>query len=154
MPRYLLLILPAALWAQKPQPIPFSHRVHVQAGLKCADCHPIPAPGDQATFPKEDKCMACHLAIRTDSPAIRKLAEFHKQGKRVPWSRIYTVADYVVFSHDLHHRQGKVACETCHGPVAERDALEQEKSVSMKTCMDCHDERKASNECNVCHPPF
>ena len=154
MRRWIPAALALGLWAQKPQPIPFSHRTHVQAGMKCAGCHAMPPPGDLATFPKEDQCMGCHTAIRPESPAIRKLAEFHRAGKRVPWNRIYQLPDYTVFSHQLHHRKAKIACETCHGPVGEREVLSQEKSISMKTCMDCHDDRRASNECNVCHPPF
>jgi len=149
-----VLVCVVVAWGQKPQPIPFSHKVHAKAALQCADCHSIPPPGDFATFPKEDKCMACHVAIKADSPSIRKLAAFQKERKPIPWSRIYQLPDYAVFSHDTHYRKGKVSCETCHGPVAERDALSAEKSISMKTCMDCHDERGASNECNVCHPPF
>jgi len=152
---WIMAVGAAGLWAQRPQPIPFSHKTHaVTARLRCADCHTMPAPGDLATIPKEDKCMACHQAIKADSPAIRKLAAFHKQGKPVPWVRIYQVAEYVVFSHDLHHRRAAIGCETCHGKVAEQDTLWREKSTSMKACMDCHDERRASNECNVCHQPF
>ena len=153
-----LVLAAGAVWAQgrapKAQPIPFSHKVHVGLGVKCADCHTLPAPGDLATYPKEDQCMACHAAIQSDSPSIRKLAEFHRERKPVPWVRIYKVAEYVVFSHQSHYRQAKISCETCHGPVAARDVITLEKPPTMKACMDCHDERGASNECNFCHQPF
>jgi hypothetical protein len=95
--------------------------------------------------------MACHQTIKADSPAIQKLAEFHKNEKPVPWERIYRVPDYVWFSHELHHKEAKIACETCHGPVAERDVLAKEKPTSMASCMTCHAEMQAANECDVCH---
>jgi len=147
------VLLSAGLWAQKPQPIPFSHKVHAALGQKCAGCHTMPAPGDLATYPAESRCMACHEAIRADSPAVRKLAEFNSQGKRVPWVRVYKVPGYVYFSHQSHHKKAGIACETCHGPVAERDVIVKEKPIHMKACMDCHDRMKASNECNFCHAP-
>jgi hypothetical protein len=95
--------------------------------------------------------MACHAAIKTDSPHIQKLAEFDKQGKLVPWVKVYKVPDYVYFSHDWHYNETKITCEECHGPVAEREAIFQEKPVTMIACMACHDRHKASNECNLCH---
>jgi hypothetical protein len=140
-----------ALGKPVPQPIPYSHKTHLALGLQCQQCHTIPDPGFSATFPKEEACMACHQTIKADSPAIQKLAEFHKNEKPVPWERVYRVPDYVWFSHELHHKEAKVACETCHGPVAERDVLGKEKSTSMASCMTCHAEMQAANECDVCH---
>jgi hypothetical protein len=145
MRRWIPVLGALALWAQKPQPIPFSHKTHARAGLACAGCHP--------GFPNEDQCMACHAAIRAESPSIRKLAAYQKERKRIPWARIYTLPDYVVFSHETH-RKGRVGCAECHGPVAERDVLDQEKPLGMPACMDCHERRRASNACDACHPPF
>lgn len=162
---FLFLSLVAAVWwsglfaadqrrkPAEPQPIPFSHKTHVALGHKCLDCHAMPEPGDLATFPGEAKCMACHTAIKTDSPEIVKLADFHKKKKPAPWVRIYKVPDYVLFSHKQHHRKAEITCETCHGPVSEREVMIQEKPVTMAACMDCHDEMQAPNECNTCHNP-
>ncbi|MBI3697889.1 MAG: cytochrome c3 family protein [Acidobacteria bacterium] len=112
----------------------------------------MPEPGDLATFPKEAKCMSCHIGIKTDSPAIRKLAEFYKNQKPVPWVRVYRIPEYVFFSHK-EHRRAKVGCESCHGPVAEREVIAAEKPTSMVACMDCHERTGASNACNFCHNP-
>ncbi len=150
---------PLALAAQRqagmpvPQPIPFSHQAHVTLGSKCADCHAIKPPGFAAGLPREDTCMACHVAIKTESPAVQKLAEFHKAKKPIRWAPVYRLPDYVWFSHQAHHRKAGLSCETCHGPVGERQALWQEKPISMVACMACHDEHKASNECDLCHDP-
>ena len=137
--------------APEPQPIPFSHKVHMAAGLKCAFCHPIEDPGFTAGLPAESKCMVCHTAVKSDSPDILKLAKAVKAGKTIPWVRIYRVPDYVWFSHALHAVDAKIECAACHGPVAKREILVQEKPTSMAFCMDCHAAHKASNGCDVCH---
>ena len=134
------------------QPIPFSHKLHAGTlKLACLGCHVIPDPGYAAGYPKESFCMTCHTAIKADSPAIQKLAGFEKEGKSVPWEKVYAVPDYVYFSHQYHHKEADIACETCHGPVATRTVLGKEKETSMEACMECHTEYKASNECNICH---
>jgi hypothetical protein len=134
-----------------PQPIPFSHKTHVAAGVKCLDCHPMRKPGFAMGLPREQTCMGCHATVKADSPAIQKLASFAKAKTEVPWVRIYRVPDYVWFSHESHHREAGIACETCHGPVSQRDVLVKEKATSMAACMECHTAHKASNECNFCH---
>jgi hypothetical protein len=161
-----LLIVLAAAWAQdlmppanppgKPveQPIPFAHKTHVAQGIKCLDCHTIKAPGDQAGFPAVSTCMGCHASIKKESPAIQKLADYAAKQTPVPWARVYKLPRQVYFSHEVHHRKAKVECAVCHGPVAEREALVQEKSITMKDCMTCHDQRKASNDCALCHDSF
>jgi hypothetical protein len=151
--RRLVTILPAALLLSAQalqQPIPFSHRAHTAAGVKCLDCHAIRKPGFAAGLPKEETCMACHSTIKTDSQSVQKLANYFKDKKPVPWVRVYRVPDYVWFSHESH-KVAQIACETCHGPVAERDVLTKEKPTSMASCMECHAARKAPNECNFCH---
>ena len=133
------------------QPLPYSHKTHVGLGLKCTGCHTMPGKGEMASFPSESLCMGCHASVRKDSPHIRKLAEFVKEKRPVPWVRIYRLPDYVWFSHKVHMK--KATCETCHGPVSERTVLKQEKPITMAACITCHDETEAPNECNTCHNP-
>lgn len=145
---------PKKVFTPKPppeQPLPFSHKTHAAASIGCTDCHTIKAPGDHAGIPAETVCMGCHSFIKKESPAIQKLAAFAKEKQRVPWMRVYKLPKTVYFSHEVHHRQAKVECAECHGPVAERDALGQEKSIFMPECMACHDKYKASNKCDLCH---
>jgi hypothetical protein len=132
------------------QPIPFNHKLHVGLGVKCVDCHAMKDPF-LAGYPSAATCMACHAAIKADSPHIVKLAQHEKENKPVPWVKVYKVPDYVYFSHEYHHKEAGIACETCHGPVAERDVIFKEKSTSMIACMACHDKHGASNDCNLCH---
>ena len=137
--------------APEPQPIPFSHKVHAAAGLKCAFCHSIEEPGFSAGLPAESECMVCHSAVKSDSPDIMKLAQAAKAGDTIPWVRIYRVPDYVWFSHALHAVDAKIECAACHGPVSTREVLTKEKPTSMEFCMECHAAQKASNGCDVCH---
>jgi hypothetical protein len=145
---------PPKVFVPKPapeQPIPFSHKTHVDSGMKCTNCHAIKPPGDKAGIPAEALCMGCHASIKSDSPAIQKLASFAREKRAVPWVRIYKLPKTVYFSHEVHVRQAKAECATCHGPVQERAALGQEKSIFMAECMACHDQHKASNKCDLCH---
>lgn len=133
------------------QPVAFSHKTHVSAGMKCTHCHTMPGDGWQASFPKESFCMGCHATIKNDSPEIARLAAFASKQQPVPWVRIYRVPDYVWFNHASHVEDAKLDCSLCHGDVARLDVLFQAKSVSMQACMDCHAQRKAPNECDFCH---
>jgi hypothetical protein len=142
---------PKFVRAAPPQPIPFSHKLHSAQGLTCKGCHPVPAPGDFATIPKTSFCMGCHSTVKKESPHVAKLAEFHSENKRIPWAPVYRVPNWVSFSHKQHLSAKGVTCETCHGPVQEREALRRERDISMSACMDCHRAKGASNECLLCH---
>ena len=135
------------------QPLPFSHKTHAgDLKLQCKMCHPNPNPGESMTIAAPPVCMQCHAAIKTDSPAIRKLAAYAKDGKQVPWVRIYQFPSFVNFSH-RSHLQAQNSCEDCHGKVAERDRLYREVDLNMGACMSCHDVKKASVDCGYCHEP-
>ena len=55
------------------------------------------------------------------------------------------------FACTVHHLDAKVACQTCHGEVAQREVLFQEKPITMHACMRCHSETGAPNDCELCH---
>lgn len=141
-----------AVPATKPQPIPFSHKLHTQFMQQCNDCHQISAEED-ISYPPEAQCMPCHATIAAKSPAINKLTEYYKQQKPVPSVQIYKLPDFVYFSHGVHYTKAKIGCDVCHGPVAERDVITKEKSISMVACVDCHREKGAPVKCNTCHNP-
>jgi Zn ribbon nucleic-acid-binding protein len=134
------------------QPVPYSHKTHVGLGLQCKNCHTNPDPGELMGIPETKVCMGCHSSIKTDSPHIEKLTNFHKQQKQLPWARVYSIPGYVFFSHRAHMEAG-AKCENCHGQVAQRDALYREGNVTMGACMKCHEQTKASNDCGFCHEP-
>jgi len=132
------------------QPIPYSHKTHLANGLQCKNCHTNADPGEMMGFPATKTCMGCHTTIKKDSPAIQKLAAYNKDQKPVPWVRVYQIPNYVFFSHRVHTQTG-ATCQTCHGPVAEREVITKEVDHSMGNCMDCHRRNKASIDCTFCH---
>ena len=89
---FLLLIASALFGAVDPpeQPIPYSHKKHLAMGLKCANCHEMPDPGEMMGIPAATKCMSCHASVKKDSPAIQKLAGLRQEwrgdsvGARLP----------------------------------------------------------------------
>lgn len=140
-------VLPQAV---APQPLPFSHKRHADNGLACTFCHDGAAKQDQAGMPPTSRCMSCHKNVATDRAPIQQLAKFHADAKSVPWVKVYSVPDFVFFSHVNHTKPG-IDCATCHGPVATRAVLEKEVGTNMTSCVACHRERKVSTECSLCH---
>ena len=79
--------------------------------------------------------------------------------KRIPWKRITEMkTSNIYFSHRTHSQIEKLECTACHGDMgtATEPAPHPVIKVTMKWCMDCHEERgatkeSASNLCNACH---
>src|SRR5437879_1898897 len=116
-----LALLGTGMYSQL-QPVPYSHKTHLALGLKCNSCHRNPDPGEVMGFPAESLCMSCHRTVRADSPNIQKVAAAARGKQPIPWVRVYELPKYVYFSHLVHTKAG-AACETCHGPVRERDVI-------------------------------
>jgi len=135
------------------QPFPFPHNRHIEKGLKCTEyCHEAVTKGPVAGLPSIKTCMICHDAIATDRPLIQKLAEIQKQGIDLTWQRVYGFPEesHVRFNHAPHLRAG-VDCTTCHGDVARGTVAERAVDHTMGFCVNCHRDRKASNDCLTCH---
>lgn len=133
------------------QPLAFSHKLHAGSlALECKTCHQNPEPGHLMTFPAEKICMSCHVAVKTESAEIQKLAAWAREQKTVPWVRVYKVPSYVFWSHESHLRSG-ATCEKCHGPVSTRESMRREVDHSMAACIACHRQEKASVDCAYCH---
>jgi len=137
--------------AAKPQPIPFSHKLHMPFFPECLDCHRLSTDGWTMSYPSEEKCMVCHATIKAEDPAIKKLADYAANKKPVPWVQVYRVPDYVYFSHRTHITRAKLGCESCHGPVRDREVITREKDTSMQACISCHKEKGAPVGCRTCH---
>jgi c(7)-type cytochrome triheme protein len=94
--------------------------------------------------------MTCHRAVKKDSREIQRLAALGNEATPFPSRQVYTVEDFVFFSHARHRKAG-IDCASCHGAVAERDVIIQEVPTTMKSCVACHKARQASSDCNTCH---
>jgi glucose dehydrogenase len=132
------------------QPVPFSHRIHASAGLRCANCHQLVQNGQRMQVPNVEQCLLCHQTIARGSPTIQELAQLERKRQSVAWARVSRLPNFVFFSH-RNHIDAKVECEVCHGAVSTHDALWQEKDLSMVSCVNCHELRKASVSCGTCH---
>ena len=132
------------------QPLPFSHRRHMQTGFQCDTCHQPLGTSGKMQVPGAAECMNCHDTIKRDSPAIQKLIAMRADDRLLAWKPIYTLPDFVYFSHQKH-LNAHVECATCHGPVKDRDQLWQEREVSMVACVNCHKLRNAPVNCDACH---
>ena len=94
--------------------------------------------------------MTCHRVAKKDSPEIRRLAALGEDARPFPTKEVYTVEDFVIFSHARHRKAG-IECRSCHGAVTEHDVVTLEVPVTMKGCVNCHRSRHASSACNTCH---
>jgi hypothetical protein len=131
------------------QPIAFDHKLHMQtAKMSCNECHEPRGEGSTVALPQAPKCMRCHASIATDKPDIKRLAEASKNEDPILWVRVYRVPSFVTFSHKTHAGN---TCEECHGPVAERTAIAQEKDTNMGSCIACHQAKRAPTTCDTCH---
>jgi hypothetical protein len=134
------------------QPIAYSHKQHIALGLQCLDCHSSADTTAAATIPSVRKCMLCHAKIASTKPEIQKLAAFAASKKEVPWQRVYEFPReaLVKFQHAPHVR-AKVECATCHGDMTQAATAERLVKHTMGTCLSCHRQYKASEDCAACH---
>ena len=140
------------------QPLPYSHKLHLalSAKLECKGCHTNPDPAGLMTYPGTAICMKCHVKTAKDNPNIKKLAEYDKNKKDVPWVRVYKIATGVTWNHRVHLDAG-VKCQTCHGDVSSIETMTNVKSLnSMGGCIGCHKLQKAKTAatCTTCHPAW
>jgi mono/diheme cytochrome c family protein len=135
------------------QPIRFSHQLHAgKHKIDCQYCHTSAAKGKASGIPTLNTCMNCHKAITT-GPVYGKeeIAKIYKAvgwdaDKKVyngtphpiEWVRIHNLPDHVYFNHSQHVVAGKVACQTCHGPVETMAEVYQFAPLSMGWCVNCH----------------
>jgi hypothetical protein len=150
----LLLVLTSTTSAADAQPIKFDHHKHVvNDGIQCQFCHAGVTKGPVAGIPSVEFCMGCHANIATDSPEIKKLANYYANHEPVPWVRVYELPDYVYFNHYPHIAAG-VSCGSCHGDVANMTVAQRAATINMDFCLDCHVKQENSDvlqDCTVCH---
>jgi hypothetical protein len=137
------------------QPIAFSHRSHVDAGMQCLYCHTSALRSDTAGIPSVQKCMGCHTMIATDKPAVQDLAGYWERNEPIPWNRVNAQPDFVYFSHQAH-LVTVPNCETCHGDVGRMTVARSVVKMDMGWCLDCHwkqPEEKVARlaDCLACH---
>lgn len=143
-----LLVIPA--FAQ--QPIAFPHNKHVQLGMACVDCHIGADIRADAGIPSVQKCMLCHAKLLKDDPEVKKVADYAAKKIEIPWVRVYsfTPSAHVKFRHAQHYQAG-INCSTCHGDMTKATVAQLAVTHNMGTCLTCHRQKNASQDCAACH---
>jgi len=139
------------LYVHSEQPIAFNHKIHVsELGLGCAFCHINVDRSTKAEIPPVEICISCHREIAVERPEIKKLLQYWEKKEPVPWIHIYSMPDYVFFTHKRHISAG-IDCSECHGEVEYMKKMRRVSSLEMGWCVNCHRVRNAPTDCLICH---
>lgn len=123
---------------QPEQPVPYSHRLHVQKlGMDCRYCHSNVESSPEAMLPATQTCMGCHASIRTQSARLAPVRQSWETGEPIAWVRIHRLPDHAFFDHSVHLSAG-VGCASCHGRIDQMDVVRQDQPLSMAWCLECH----------------
>ena len=147
-----LFISLSALCCAAVQPIAFPHNKHIRLGMDCLDCHSGADSRAAAGLPSIRKCMLCHAKLITKDPEIHKVAAYASKNIEIPWIRVYEFAPdaHVKFQHAPHYEAG-IHCSTCHGDLTKVGVAERAVRHNMGTCVTCHRQNHASEDCAACH---
>jgi hypothetical protein len=171
-------IFPLVLYKSEPQPLEFSHNIHVEKnGMTCDNCHSIDAAGRFQGIPVVAKCAECHSAMMGETPAEKILVEQYViPGKEIPWKVYSRQPDNAFFSHASHVVLAQLQCAGCHGDHGTSDQLEvyhvnrisgysrdiwgtnisgfssqSWDGMKMDKCIRCHKEHQQKDGCIACH---
>lgn len=134
------------------QPIAFPHSKHVRLGMDCVDCHVGADIRASAGIPSVRQCMLCHAKLLTKDPEVQKVIAYANKKVEIPWTRVYSFSPdaHVRFRHAPHSEAG-ISCSTCHGDLTRAGIAEVAITHNMGTCLTCHRQRHASEDCAACH---
>lgn len=135
-----------------PQAFKFSHKQHIEsAGMECATCHGAAQSSTVSSdnlFGGKPVCATCH-----DVDDAAQCNTCHYQDVTpVKWQP----SDRDIhFPHATHTGgENPVACSTCHAGIAQAEGPAPDAYPAMTVCFDCHNDRKQSNTCELCHSNF
>ena len=134
-----------------PLQLKFSHKMHIKdVGVDCATCHPAASTSKLSSdnlVSTHDQCAACHQdQVSSDCGYCHKNPE-NISPRQVPERT-------VIFSHEKHLAMKDVECASCHKGLDEAELSTAKNLPDMATCTTCHNNRKATNTCEVCHTDF
>ncbi|SFB82850.1 Cytochrome c, mono-and diheme variants [Parapedobacter composti] len=152
---------------QPVQPIKFSHQLHAGVNqIDCQYCHGGAYKSKNASIPSANVCMNCHKAVTGSdkydgqlSPEIAKIyraldynpetMEYGTNQRPIEWVRIHNLPDFAYFNHSQHVAVAGVECQTCHGPIETMEEVYQYSPLTMKWCVDCHQETEVNHKGNA-----
>lgn len=139
----------------------------------CGNCHePYPAfKGWQQSIHSTVACDNCHRPPGIAGGLNRIYLEFtapsksnnqlkaQVTGESLPnevceqchsMNRTFTFGGGLVVPHEKHLERG-LKCTTCHSNIAHAEGGEKAERPKMETCMQCHNGKRAPENCGVCH---
>jgi mono/diheme cytochrome c family protein len=125
------------------QPIAYSHKVHAgDYQIDCNYCHTGVTKSKNANIPSPNICLNCHSSITkgttTGTVEIDKIFAAVENNQPIEWVRVHNLPDLAYFNHEQHVAVGKIACQTCHGPIEEMEVVRQYSNLTMGWCINCH----------------
>ena len=139
------------------EPFKFSHKMHMEQGMQCVECHKDPESDSYTAMPSLESCTMCHFDLMTGSEADEKFVnQYVLPGKEIPWEEYRTETGRKRSeAHDFFD------CSSCHidmdGRVKSPPYYENiltgysKQTMKMDECERCHAKLDASNACYVCH---
>jgi mono/diheme cytochrome c family protein len=136
------------------QPIAYSHKVHAgDYQIDCNYCHTGVTKSKNANIPSPNICLNCHSSITegttTGTVEIDKIFAAVENNKPIEWVRVHNLPDLAYFSHEQHVAVGKIACQTCHGPIEEMEVVRQYSNLTMGWCINCHRDTELNTKGNA-----
>ena len=130
------------------QPIRFSHWVHAtEYQIPCQYCHIYARRAATAGIPPVAICWGCHQLAGQQLDEVKKVVGYWERKEPIPWVKVHDLPEFVRFSHAKHVNAKNelfptgVACERCHGDIAQQEVLEKPLEANFGTmgwCLDCH----------------
>lgn len=134
------------------QPVQFPHKTHSKLGMDCVDCHIGADTRAVAGIPSVRQCMLCHQKLAKDKPEVKKVIDYAAKGREIPWERVYGFhSDAMVMFRHAPHARAKITCARCHGDMTQATVAVKAVSLNMGSCLTCHRQMKASQDCAACH---
>lgn len=137
-----------------PQPVAFNHKKHTQElSLNCEFCHKYVRTAAHSGLPDIDTCSICHRVQQGTSAEAAKVTELIAEGNPLRFNKLFRLPSHVFYTHRRHVGIAELACENCHGAIAdtERPPDRALVRISMDFCISCHREQGVTLDCNACH---
>lgn len=130
----------------KKQLIKFSHQKHIESGLECSQCHNAETSlkSSDRILPTHDECQSCHEQEINENCSYCHTDDDNQRALPNPIRE-------VMFNHQQHITGQGMKCETCHQDLDKTDFATAHNLPSMATCNTCHNNAKATNQCEACH---
>lgn len=129
------------------------HKAHMDRGMKCTDCHAPDRGLDDPLQPGPaslETCQKCHEHIDRNLPEAERVRNvfFDEEGKALRQRAVLRYEGDVIWGHAAHDG---IDCLSCHADIMTTQVRRAQVLMDMDSCMACHHQRQAENECATCH---